>query len=79
MQASNDAAPSGPVQNPSLHERTPSRKPLTDEQWHKVHRAALDAFFGCKMDSVHAQIQCAAHAAMRATEAAHGIQKGGEA
>lgn len=56
-----------------LYTSPPASKPLTDEQWHKVHRAALEAFFGCALDSVHGQIQCAAHAAMRATEAAHGI------
>ena len=57
-----------------LYTSPPASKPLTDEQWHKVHRAAWEAFFGCALDSVHGQIQCAAHAAMRATEAAHGIK-----
>lgn len=56
-----------------------ARQPLTDEQWNRVSRAALEAFFECSRGSVTSQIDCAAHAAMRATEKAHGIgaaQKG---
>ena len=52
----------------------PERNPLTDDQWQAVSRKARDAFFGCKQDSVLGQIDCAAHAAMRATEATHGIK-----
>lgn len=52
----------------------PARKPLTDEQWLSVGRQARDAFFGCKQDSVLTQIDFATRAAMRATEAAHGIK-----
>lgn len=57
-----------------LYTSPPARKPLTDEQWLSVGRQARDAFFGSKQDSVLSQIDCAAHAAMRATESAHGIK-----
>lgn len=59
----------------TLYTSPQARKPLTDYQWHGVAMQAREAFFGCKQDNVLGQINCAAHAAMRATEATHGIKE----